>query len=118
MILLRITGAVELRFLNSPSVATLCAKCSSLAAMSLDVVDLRNFYSEKLGVVARRFVRSGIRALWHDTTGPRVLGHCYNTPFLCLVCEETGGFLAFIPASQGVVKWPSAKPTLASLVDP
>lgn len=86
--------------------------------MSLDVVDLRNFYSEKLGVVARRFVGRGIRALWHDTTGQRVLGIGYTTPYLGLFREEAERCLAFMPASQGVVKWPSAKPTLASLVDP
>ena len=86
--------------------------------MSLDVVDLRNFYSEKLGVVARRFVGRGIRALWHDTSGQRVLGIGYTTPYLGLFREEAERCLAFMPASQGVVKWPSAKPTLASLVDP
>src|SRR6202045_696076 len=117
MILLRITGAVDLRFLNSPSVATLCAKCSSLAAMSLDVVDLRNFYSEKLGVVARRFVGRGIRALWHDTTGQRALGIGYATPYLGLFREEAERCLAFMPATQGVVKWPSERPALAALVD-
>ncbi|HKB22534.1 MAG TPA: methyltransferase type 11, partial [Methyloceanibacter sp.] len=28
--------------------------------MSIDVVDLRNFYAQRLGVVARRFVGRGI----------------------------------------------------------
>jgi hypothetical protein len=32
--------------------------------MSIDVVDLRNFYGQRLGVVARRFVGRGIRGLW------------------------------------------------------
>src|SRR6516225_1658709 len=86
--------------------------------MSLDVVDLRNFYSEKLGVVARRFVGRGIRALWNDTAGQCVLGVGYTTPYLGLFREEAERCLAFMPASQGVVKWPSARPTLASLVDP
>src|SRR6516162_9881530 len=86
--------------------------------MSLDVVDLRNFYSEKLGVVARRFVGRGIRALWNDTAGQSVLGVGYTTPYLGLFREEAERCLAFMPASQGVVKWPTARPTLASLVDP
>ena len=42
--------------------------------MSIDVVDLRNFYGQRLGVVARRFIGRGIRALWGDTAGQRVLG--------------------------------------------
>ncbi|HMA56883.1 MAG TPA: methyltransferase type 11, partial [Pseudolabrys sp.] len=34
--------------------------------MSIDVVDLRNFYGQRLGVVARRFIGRGIRSLWGD----------------------------------------------------
>src|SRR5262245_1904954 len=86
--------------------------------MSLDVVDLRNFYGQRLGTVARRFVGRGIRALWKDATAQRVLGVGYATPYLGLFREEAERCLAFMPMSQGVVKWPSARPTLASLVDP
>src|SRR5262245_24874950 len=86
--------------------------------MSLDVVDLRNFYGHRLGIVARRFVGRGVRALWSDTAGQRVLGIGYTTPYLGLFREEAERCLAFMPASQGVLKWPSARPTLASLVDP
>jgi hypothetical protein len=39
--------------------------------MSIDVVDLRNFYGQRLGVVARRFVGRGIRSPWRDTAGQR-----------------------------------------------
>ena len=38
--------------------------------MSLDVVDLRNFYAQHLGKVARRFIGRGIRARFADTRGP------------------------------------------------
>src|SRR5512140_3638845 len=85
--------------------------------MSLDVVDLRNFYAQRLGTVARRFVGRGIRALWKDTRGQRVLGVGYATPYLGLFREEAERCLAFMPAAQGVVKWPSASPALAALVD-
>ena len=36
----------------------------------MDVVDLRNFYAQRLGTVARRFVGRGIRARWTDTDAP------------------------------------------------
>jgi len=85
--------------------------------MSLDVVDLRNFYSQRLGVVARRFIGRGIRAQWQETTGERVLGVGYTTPYLGLFREEAERCLAFMPAAQGVVKWPTARPTLSCLVD-
>jgi SAM-dependent methyltransferase len=85
--------------------------------MSIDVVDLRNFYAQRLGVVARRFVSRGIRARWGDTTGLRVLGVGYATPYLGLFREEAERCLALMPAAQGAVKWPSARPTLTALVD-
>src|SRR4030088_123820 len=85
--------------------------------MSLDVVDLRNFYAQPLGTVARRFVSRGIRARWADTRAQRIAGLGYATPYLGLFREEAERCLAFMPAAQGVVKWPSARPTLTALVD-
>ena len=85
--------------------------------MSIDVVDLRNFYGQRLGVVARRFVGRGIRSLWRDTAGQRVLGIGYATPYLGLFREEAERCLAFMPAGQGVVKWPTTRPALSALVD-
>src|ERR1700685_4311175 len=83
----------------------------------MDVVDLRNFYAQRLGVVARRFVSRGIRARWKDTRGQRVLGIGYGTPYLGLVCDEAERCLALMPAPQGVVRWPSTRPALAALVE-
>jgi SAM-dependent methyltransferase len=83
----------------------------------MDVVDLRNFYSQHLGFVARRFVGRGIRSRWSDTRGMRVLGVGYPTPYLGLFREEAERCLAVMPASQGVVRWPSTRPSLAALVE-
>src|SRR6476661_4797313 len=85
--------------------------------MSNDVADLRAFYSQRLGVVARRFVSRGIRARFANTRGMRVLGLGYAIPYLGLFREEAERCIAFMPAAQGVVKWPSTKPTLSALVD-
>jgi SAM-dependent methyltransferase len=85
--------------------------------MSMDVVDLRNFYAQRLGSVARRFVGRGIRRRWPDTRALRVLGIGYPTPYLGLFREEAERCLAFMPGAQGVVRWPSARPALAALVD-
>ena len=85
--------------------------------MSIDVVDLRNFYAHRLGVVARRFVGRGIRSRWNDTRALRVLGIGYPTPYLGLFREEAERCLAFMPAAQGVVKWPSARASLTALVE-
>jgi SAM-dependent methyltransferase len=83
----------------------------------MDVVDLRNFYAQRLGTVARRFVGRGIRARWADTRSQRVLGIGYPTPYLGLFREEAERCLAFMPAQQGVIRWPSARPALAALVE-
>src|SRR5271165_7209410 len=85
--------------------------------MSIDVVDLRNFYAMRLGVVARRFVGRGIRRRFADTRGMRVVGVGYTTPYLGLFREEAERCIAFMPAAQGVLKWPSDRPGLAALVD-
>jgi SAM-dependent methyltransferase len=83
----------------------------------MDVVDLRNFYAHPLGTVARRFIGRGVRRLWTGSTGLRVLGIGYATPYLGLFREDAERCLAFMPAAQGVVKWPSARPTLTALAD-
>jgi SAM-dependent methyltransferase len=47
-----------------------------------------------------------------------VIGLGYATPYLAAVrpdCERT---LAFMPAAQGVVNWPSSGPSASALVDP
>jgi SAM-dependent methyltransferase len=85
--------------------------------MSIDVVDLRNFYTQHLGVVARRFVGRGIRQRFANTRGMRVLGVGYATPYLGLFRDEAERCLAFMPAAQGVVKWPTARQGLSALVD-
>lgn len=85
--------------------------------MFVDVVDLRNFYSQGLGIVARRFVGRGIRARWGDLHGLRVAGIGYATPYLGLFREEAERCLALMPAAQGVIKWPSSRPALSALVE-
>jgi SAM-dependent methyltransferase len=85
--------------------------------MSIDVVDLRDFYGQRLGTVARYFIGRGIRKRWADTSGQRVLGIGYPGPYLGLFRDEAERCLAFMPATQGVVKWPTTRPTLSALVD-
>jgi SAM-dependent methyltransferase len=88
-----------------------------VVSLCMDVVDLRNFYAHPLGTVARRFIGLAVRRLWTGSAGLRVLGVGYATPYLGLFREDAERCLAFMPAAQGVVKWPSARPTLVALVD-
>jgi hypothetical protein len=50
--------------------------------MHNDVVDLRDFYETRLGQVTRHMIRRGVRTLWPDVRGQRVLGLGYATPYL------------------------------------
>lgn len=84
--------------------------------MFLDVVDLRSFYAQPLGTMTRRFLTRAIRTRWPDTKGMSVLGLGYATPYLGVFRDEGEHTFAFMPGAQGVVKWPSASPTLAALV--
>src|ERR1700724_2709105 len=85
--------------------------------MTIDVIDLRDFYSQRLGIVARRLINRGIHARWPNAEGQRVLGIGYPTPYLGLFREDSERCIAFMPAAQGVLKWPTARPALATLVD-
>src|ERR1700749_712553 len=85
--------------------------------MTIDVVDLREFYSRSLGIVARQMINRGIRERWPNADGQRVLGIGYPTPYLGLFREDAERCIAFMPAAQGVLRWPTGRPALAALVD-
>ena len=85
--------------------------------MTIDVVDLREFYSRRLGIVARQMINRGIKERWPNADGQRVLGIGYPTPYLGLFREDAERCIAFMPAAQGVLKWPTGRPALATLVD-
>jgi SAM-dependent methyltransferase len=82
-----------------------------------DVIELRDFYAKRTGEVARHLIRRQIRAVWPDLTAQRVLGIGYATPFLRQFREEAERVLAFMPAQQGVLRWPPEGPNAVALVD-
>lgn len=88
-----------------------------MRAMWTDVVDLRDFYETPLGLVARRMIRRGIRSIWPNVAGQRVLGLGYATPFLRQFQSEAERVFAFMPASSGVLHWPEEGPGLTALVE-
>ena len=85
--------------------------------MFLDVVDLRNFYSQPLGIVGRRLLSQAIRARWPNTRGLTLVGLGYATPYLGVFRDEVERTFALMPSRQGVVKWPTAVPSLSALVE-
>lgn len=85
--------------------------------MAIDVVELNDFYGSALGQVARRAIRRQLRALWPDVKGLDLLGLGYATPFLRPFRDEARRTVAFMPAQQGVLRWPDEGPSLAALVE-
>jgi SAM-dependent methyltransferase len=87
----------------------------SYPAMWTDVVDLRDFYESGSGQMARRLIRNKLRSLWSDTSGQRVLGLGFATPYLQQFQHEAERVIAIMPASQGVLAWPPEGPNLTAL---
>src|ERR1700757_201113 len=85
--------------------------------MSSDVVDLRDFYGTGLGQVARRMIRRAVQRVWPDLHGLRLLGVGYATPFLSAIAPGTERTMALMPASLGVLGWPSDGPNQVTLAD-
>ncbi len=75
--------------------------------MWTDIVDIRDFYANPLGKVARRMIRRRIRDFWPDVSGMRVLGLGYATPYLQSFVGEAERTIAAMPAAQGVMHWPN-----------
>jgi SAM-dependent methyltransferase len=91
---------------------------SKVEPMPLDVVDLRSFYGSRLGKVAGRFIGRVIRVRFANSVGLSLMGVGYATPYLSSFREEALRVLAFMPAAQGVVNWPSSGRSASALVEP
>jgi SAM-dependent methyltransferase len=87
-----------------------------LVGMYLDVVDLRAFYAERLGAVARRLIAERLKSHWPSVAGDRLLGVGFATPYLADFAKEAERTIAFMPAVQGVVNWPPQGRNAAALV--
>ena len=73
--------------------------------MQPDVIDLRRYYASAPGDRARRKILARLKDLWPDTTGQRVLGFGYATPFLPAIADGAERVMAFMPGRQGVEHW-------------
>lgn len=87
--------------------------------MSLDIVDIRDFYASSMGQMAARMIRRRIREFWPDAKGLSVLGLGYATPYLNFFRAGGGAarVLAAMPAAQGVLHWPADGASLTILTD-
>jgi SAM-dependent methyltransferase len=85
--------------------------------MWTDVLDLNDFYASPLGQMTVRLLRARLRETWPSVKGETVLGLGYATPFLRPFMEEAGRTMAFMPAQQGVTRWPRKGRNHTAFVD-
>ena len=85
--------------------------------MWTDVLDLNEFYRSTLGQMTVRLLRARLREVWPNVRGENVLGLGYATPLLRPFIEEAQRTMAFMPAQQGVTRWPREGRNLTTLVD-
>ena len=84
--------------------------------MYLDVAELRTFYADRLGQTVRGLIGQQLAACWPSVAGRSVLGLGFASPYLDHLSVGSERTLAFMPAAQGVMKWPTAGANAAALV--
>ncbi len=84
--------------------------------MRRDVLELREFYAQPLGLAARELLTRKVAEVWGDAAGLDVLGLGYGTPFLDRF-SAARRVVAAMPMAQGVEAWPQGGRNRACLVD-
>ena len=69
--------------------------------MSLDVLELHDFYRTAAGEMARRFIVAGLRQFWPGLPGKVVAGLGYPLPYLEDIGGDAARMMALMPARQG-----------------
>lgn len=85
--------------------------------MSLDIVDLREFYMSPLGQTACRLLRKRLRRIWARLQGETILALGYASPLLRPFLETVSSILIMMPREQGVSFWPREGPNKTCLSD-
>jgi len=84
--------------------------------MRRDVLELREFYAQPLGLAVRETLTRKVFETWGDAPGVDMLGLGYATPFL-EPFRAARRIVAAMPGQQGVEGWPARGRNRATLVD-
>ncbi|MFC0410282.1 class I SAM-dependent methyltransferase [Roseomonas elaeocarpi] len=88
--------------------------------MSAEVHGFDSFYASPTGVVAKRLLRTRLRALWPELAGREVLGIGHAGPYLRLWRRRAARVVAVAPAQLHpgtMLPWPPDGPCAAALVE-
>lgn len=89
---------------------------TSVTSMHTDIVDLRQFYASRLGLLAEQSISTALQTVWQRLPEERLVGLGYAVPFLEKLSEGTERTFAFMPAAQGAVNWPPGPLSATALV--
>ena len=84
--------------------------------LSVDIVDLREFYHSPLGGFAEHSIGMALASLWSRLPQERLVGLGYAVPYLDRFRADTERTFAFMPAGQGAVNWPVSELSCTALV--
>ncbi len=85
--------------------------------MHIDVIKLKEFYNSPLGGIARDILVHNMRRHWPDLAGYNLLGFGYTVPYMRDYDNNKTQSFAFMPAGQGVMRWPARGPGRAALCE-
>src|SRR5262245_22037283 len=85
--------------------------------MSLDVVDLRDFYGRPLGSAVRRRLPRRIRARWRNVHVAHLMRLGFAVPYIGMFRGEAARLGALMPAPQGALAWPTGDNVQSVLVE-
>ncbi len=93
-------------------------RSASVAAMHMDVRDLKAFYYRSaLGRAAQRAVRDRVRVFWPEANKQTVVGYGFAAPLLRPYLSDARRVIALMPAPQGVMPWPAGAPNVSVLCE-
>ncbi|TWF50334.1 methyltransferase family protein [Neorhizobium alkalisoli] len=84
--------------------------------LSVDIVDLREFYHSPLGRFAEQSITMALSTLWARLPEERLVGLGYAVPYLDRFRKDTERTFAFMPAGQGAVNWPAGELSSTALI--
>jgi SAM-dependent methyltransferase len=84
--------------------------------MNSDIVALRSFYASLLGRFAERSITMALSSVWASLPSERLVGLGYAVPWLDRFGADAERVFAFMPGTQGAVRWPATGPSATAMV--
>ncbi|MDX2074758.1 MAG: class I SAM-dependent methyltransferase [Alphaproteobacteria bacterium] len=74
-----------------------------------DIVQLKQFYTSRLGVCVADFIAQAISGLWPGAKGDAMLVIGFGAPYIVPYLTQASPLVVAMPADQGAAAWPAGK---------